>query len=264
MRRDTIFWGSLLVLLGILFLLNNAGLLGSLDIWGLFWPFFLIFLGVWILLSYFLRTKPEEELLKVPVEGADHASIRFDHGVGRLIVKAGRNQEELLSGTFGGGVEFSRELSGGQANISLKKPPRWFTFRLPGNMSAITWNVDLKPDFPLTLNFNTGAGDTSLELSDLQVKKVVLKTGASATRIMLPISAGYTSMHVEAGVASVDIHVPPPVAARIRAEVGLGSLSIDGERFPKQGGIYISKDYESAENKVDIDISSGVSSVSVN
>ena len=43
MRRDSIFWGVLLVLLGGLFLMDNLGYLpAGVNVWALFWPFLLI------------------------------------------------------------------------------------------------------------------------------------------------------------------------------------------------------------------------------
>jgi hypothetical protein len=265
MRKDTLFLGSLLTLLGILFLLDNVGLLGGLDVWGLFWPFFLIFLGILILLNFLIHPTTDVKQLKIPVGDAERAKIQFDHGAGRLNVRAGGNQDELILGSFGGGVEFSHDIAEGQANIRLKMPQRWFPFLwIPGLSSSTMWNVKLKQDYPLIMTFNTGAGETNLDLSDLKVQKVVIKTGASSTKIRLPNNAGYTSLHIESGVASVDVHIPENVAARIKTDIGLASVNINRSRFPKRGNVYISDDYDSSENKVDINISSGISSISIN
>ena len=52
MRRSELFWGSLLVLLGVLFFLRTAGVLTG-DVFGWFWPFCIIALGLWVLFSRF-------------------------------------------------------------------------------------------------------------------------------------------------------------------------------------------------------------------
>lgn len=43
-----IFWGLLLILLGILFLLQNYF---SIDVWGVFWPVILVFIGLFLILK---------------------------------------------------------------------------------------------------------------------------------------------------------------------------------------------------------------------
>ena len=59
------------------------------------------------------------------------------------------------------------------------------------------------------------------------------------------------------------MRVPSGVAARIRISSGLAGVSVDAERFPRVGSEYISPDYETAENRLDLEINTGVGSVSV-
>lgn len=51
MRRGSLFWGGILILLGILFSLQAANIID--DVFGWFWPLFLILLGVAVLVSRF-------------------------------------------------------------------------------------------------------------------------------------------------------------------------------------------------------------------
>lgn len=263
MRRDYLFWGSVFILLGILFFIHSTGTFGDFDVWGLFWPILFILLGCFILFNHLLRLKTEIQHITIPLSDSDRALIQFDHGAGRLNVKAGQDQDELVSGNFGG-VEFTQDVIERQMNICLKMPLRWFpVFWLPGITVSNTWNVYLKRDFPLILIINTGANETNLDLSNLKVEKVVLKTGASSTNLQLPNNAGYTALTIDSGVASVDVHIPENVSARIRTDVGLASININRIRFPKRRNEYISDNYDLSENKVEIDISGGISAISV-
>ena len=72
-----------------------------------------------------------------------------------------------------------------------------------------------------------------------------------------------TYLKIEAGAASINVQVPEGVAARIELGHGLASVNVNQTRFPKEGGIYQSPDYEKAENKVDIRIETGVSSIEI-
>jgi hypothetical protein len=61
----------------------------------------------------------------------------------------------------------------------------------------------------------------------------------------------------------VVVRVPSGVAARIRASGGLADIRVDRDRFPRAGGVYQSADYDTAANKVDIDVEAGVGSVNI-
>ena len=67
-----------------------------------------------------------------------------------------------------------------------------------------------------------------LDLRDLKVTDLKLETGASATEVTLPASAGFTRVKVQAGAARVDMRVPGGVAARIKTSAGAGV----GDRGP--------------------------------
>jgi hypothetical protein len=43
----------------------------------------------------------------------------------------------------------------------------------------------------------------------------------------------------------------------------MADIQVNKSRFPRVGGVYQSEDYATAENKVDIDIETGVGSISV-
>ena len=114
------------------------------------------------------------------------------------------------------------------------------------------------------LNVEAGASDSTLDLSALQVSHLDLQTGAADTRIRLPQAAGHTTVSVHGGVTDLTFEVPQGVAADIRATNGLGSREIDERRFPSMGnGHYRSADYDSATNRVDMEIELGIATLRV-
>ena len=118
MRKSTLFWGGVLVLVGVLLLLNNLGIL-DIDVWGVAWPLFLIVLGAWTLWGVFFgRSSIETEEATIPLEGASQARIIVNHGAGRLYVDSAAAPSELLSGTFGGGLERRVKRDGNTLNVS--------------------------------------------------------------------------------------------------------------------------------------------------
>jgi hypothetical protein len=128
---------------------------------------------------------------------------------------------------------------------------------------SLDWSVRLNDTIPISLDLQTGANEAHVDLSDLQITKLQLQTGASSTRITLPASAGHTKAAIHSGAASVSVRVPSGVAARITSQSGLADVRVDRTRFPQTGGVHQSEDYDTAENKVDIEIETGVGSVDV-
>jgi predicted membrane protein len=264
MRKGTIFWGAIIILLGILLLINN---LTGIDVGKFFWPLLLIFLGVWILwgASSGPRTFEAEEAT-IPLEGAGEARIHIGHGAGRLRLSGGASPDALLSGSFGGGLEQEIKREGNILDVKLNVRVSGAHFAFPwmwGPGRSLDWTADLNEEIPLSLNLETGASDTRVDLSALRVTDLRLQTGASSSEITLPASAGHTKAVIRSGAASVKIRVPDGVAARVKASGGMADIQVDTSRFPRVGGVYQSEDYATAENKVDIDIETGVGSISV-
>jgi hypothetical protein len=264
MRKGTIFWGAIIILLGVFLLVNNFV---EIDIGRFFWPLFLILLGLWVLWGVLSGPRSfETEEATIPLEGAGEARVHIGHGAGRLRVSGGAGPGELLSGTFGGGLEQKVKREGNVLDVKLSVRVSGAHFAFPwmwGPGRTLDWEVSLNEDIPLSLNLETGASDTRVDLTDLRVTDLRLQTGASSSEITLPASAGHTKAVIRSGAASVKVRVPDGVAAHIKAGGGIADIQVKKSRFPRVGGVYQSEDYATAENKVDIDIETGVGSISV-
>ncbi len=264
MRRNTLFWGTVLILAGLVFLLDNLGIL-PINAWQIIWPIFLVALGLWILFGTLLgRRGVETEHANVPLEGAARARIRVNHGAGHLQISSGAGEGYLVEGDFGGGLDLDTRRDGDLLDVKMSVPVQFFPFG-PWNWGprGLDWRFAVKRDTPISLNINSGASEADIDLSDLRVTDLRLSTGASSSRITMPASAGQTRAAVEAGAASVRVTIPSGVAARILNRSGLSSLNIDTNRFPRQGDTYQSPDYNTAQNRVDLEFRTGVGSIDV-
>lgn len=265
MRTNRLFWGLVIILLGVLLLLQSLGILPW-NAWAYFWPLFLILLGVWFLFGPKLaRGKQETENLAIPLEGSSEAAVEFNHGAGRLLVGGSASPANLLEGSFVGGVKTSLSRSGFSARVKLSADPVFVPFGIPWNVGpeGYRWEVRLQETIPLSLVFHTGAGESLIDLRRLKVSKVSLETGASSTEMTLPENAGFTRVDVKAGAASVVVRVPPDVAGRISIKSGLVGSRIDTMRFPMTGSIYETPGFESATNRVEIYVEAGAGSIEV-
>jgi len=257
--RSNFFWGSLIVILGSLLLLQNLGIL-NVNIWNLIWPFFLIALGAWIILGRLFPNRASVEHAVIGLDGARKARIKVNHAAGRLNIRPGNHPNNLIEGDFGGGVEASEILNGDIKDVTIK--PRMDVFVFPwGPDQALHWDFSLAQNIPIDLNLETGANDAYIDLTSLQIESLKLSSGASSTQVNLPEAAGYTTVKVDSGVTSVRLTIPAQVAGRIHYSGGLSSIQIDKQRFLQSGNLYESADYSTAANKVDITIDTGIASV---
>ena len=261
MRRNSIFWGTIIVILGFMFLLNTMGIL-SFDIWKYFWPIVLILLGLWFLLApVFFKQQSSQETVSIPLEETQKAHLSLQHGAGELRLSSGTTQNELAAGTFVGGVEQDLRRSNNETFLTFSAPP--FAFTTWPHDHGLKWDIQLNTSPDFDLNIKTGASESHLDLSDLQISNIEFSTGASSTTIYLPAHTAHTKARVDSGAASVKIYVPENVAARIHFEGGLIETKVDQSRFPRVGEFYVSPNFEESAQKAEIFFSGGVGSISV-
>jgi hypothetical protein len=262
-RMGPVFWPILLIAVGVIFLLSNLGLLpfDASQLWRL-WPLILVVIGLDVLLQVsWRRGRPGGEPLSIDRDSLSEAEVIVEFGAGTLRVGAGAAAGKLLEGEFSDGAEY--QMRPGQVRLYGSRDwSRWGWWGWWGSRGRY-WDVRLTPDIPLRLRFQLGACQSNLDLGDLRVTDLALETGAADTRIQFPRAAGMTRAKIKTGAASVRLSVPDGVAARITATMAIGSLDVDTRRFLRSGAGFASPDYDTAANKLDLSIESGVGSVTV-
>ena len=273
LKRWTVVIGAALILLGMITIGNNIlrAIGFNYRIGWIFWPIVLIGLGIWVIQGFTVGgwkggEVPREDA-SIPLDGAAEASIRVKHGAGRLTIGSGAAPGQLLSGSFGGGLEARTARDGGKLSVEMRIKDRDVSSYLGtwgrGQRGLLDWNFTIARDIPVDLILETGANDARADLTDLAVRDLRLKTGASSTVIDLPAHAGSTRVSVESGAASVKLRVPADVAARIKVSSALAGVNVNAARFPKSGDFFCSADWERASNKVEIAVETGVGSIEV-
>jgi hypothetical protein len=264
MRRFSEIVGGILILVGITSIFNMLGI----HLWGFFWAFALIALGVWFIRGVAVSKACCDVVdATVALEGAEEADVRLRHGAGRLTVAPGHAPDALLNGSFGGGVEVRKSMSGKrlQADLRLKErdPFRYVFPWISGRGASLDWSVNLNPAIATALHLETGASESALHLTDMMITELTIRTGASSTTVDLPAKALRTRVTVESGAASIKLRVPEGVAAKILIRAGLSGVHVDTSRFPPTGDGYRSPDYDVSVNKVDVFVESGIGSIDI-
>jgi hypothetical protein len=265
MNRNNLFWGLFLIVIGSLFLVNTLGIF-SFNVWELVWPGFLIALGVWTIWATRPgQAKADMEAIAIPLdEGVSRAQVLVRYGGGRIRLGGTSQAGTLVSGSFSGGLNIDNRKAGDRQKLELRAPstisPVVF---MPWAWGPRDWDFSLGAGIPLSLEVASGGSDAQLVLTDLQLTELSLETGASTIDVYLPVAAGHTQVKVNGGVMTVNIQVPEAVSARIKITGALKSTSIDTDRFPRSGGMYASENYDTAENRADIEVEMGVGTVHI-
>ncbi len=162
----------------------------------------------------------------------------------------------------------SRRTDGGRLVVDMRIRDRdvshyFWPVRHHGWWGMLDWDFALNPAIPLSLRVETGASENRLALGDLQVRELLLKTGASSTTVDLPSHAGHTRVTIESGAAAVKLHVPQGVGASVVVRSTLAGVHVDRARFPESAGGYRSADFQTAANKVEIFVETAVGSLEV-
>ena len=288
-KGDGLFWGIVLIAVGVFWLFGNFGWFNwdwFATFWQL-WPLILIVLG----LNYLLRDNPlrlpviagvavlgaigliswnarpgaagSELQVSIPVQGTSKAQINLSTGVGRLELTNGGSAELLVSGTArllpGERLEPSTRTDGDTTIVNLRSEGniRGGSFR--GNRG---WELALSPVPLLSINLESGVGESRLDLSGLRLERLQVQSGVGSIRVELPAQGSY-SANIEGGVGAIRIELPEGLEARIQATRGLGGLELPSGLTRINDDTYQTPGYETATNRVDLRVNGGVGQVAI-
>lgn len=287
--RRGLFWPVLLIAIGLVFLLANFGYIRPISAIALIslWPVILILIGIDIAVG---RRWPLAALgmdIAIVAAALALAATQTTYpqwfvfggsgpaGAGQNHVSAPRASARSLNfhlnggaGTFtvGGGASDLVEVTSDQDNLNLRtsgtdrvdvrvdQSDRGIRF---GPNAPTRVDVRLASDIPTSVDVNAGAGEFTVDLSDVRVTDARVNVGAASLRVVLPKATGDVSITLSAGASSVVIEVPDGVEARITTSGAL--LSVRSEN-PRIAGSETSG-YASANDRVSVRVTAGASSV---
>jgi hypothetical protein len=258
MRRDSLFWGGALIVLGVLLYLQTQGIINN--VFQYFWPIAMMLVGIWLILGVYWRPAPMSgETFSIPVESAQKVNYSFSHGVGQINISGGAPMGQALLGTAASGMNQRSHLNGDQLDVRVEAGPSFLPFIGP---SEGVWRFQVVRDLPVLLSVDAGASSINIDLRDVLAKHLAVKTGASSVNVTMP-AHGACLFDLNGGATSVTILIPEATAARIRVD-GVTSMDVDTNRFPRLGqDLYQSPDFEAAGDRAEINITSGLGKVSV-
>ena len=292
-RRGSLMGPVVLIGAGIIFLLNNLGLLSWMiwdTLWRL-WPVLLIAIGLDILVgrrsiwgsalvalllvagligaivwSSVLPVTGDtltSETIRQPLQGATQAEVEIHFGAGRLHLDALPEDADLIQGRIGltGREEVVSDfrISGDTAHYELRSRNRWTMPTTSLWRDDKSWDLGLNRDVPIDLRIDTGAGETTLDLAQLNLSALDVNCGVGQTTIILP-RRGQLAAEIDTGIGEVRITIPAGMAARVNVDTGIGGVTVDGD-LQRSGDVYSTTDYGSAIERVELEVDGGIGSI---
>jgi len=295
--RGGLVWPVILIAAGVVFLLNNMGVV-SWGVWGSLWrlwPVLLIAIGLDILIGrrsilgslvvVLLLVAvlvwaigfgipqwnvgsavgvDRTQTISEPLQGVQRADVEIDFGTGALQVTAlPGGSGDLIKGT----VDLSRDErlqlnnsgSGGQGHLILRSQNAWIAAPAAAGADTKVWDLEMNRDIPLNLTISTGVGRSTLDLSRLNLSGLEINGGVGQAAVTLPQQGRFRAT-LDGGVGDLTITLPQSMAARITVNGGLGGVTVDGN-FNHSDHDYTTTNYATAEDRVDLTVDGGIGRV---
>jgi hypothetical protein len=262
MLRASLFWGVMLIIVGLLLGAQAAGLIQG-NIWGYIWGLFLLGAGIWLLFTGFRSPKAYRpgRGTSVARKDAARASLRFEYGAGSLVVRGGAPADKILEGSTGTAMDLHVDYLDDEARVKFSAGPSWLPFLGPDEGA---WTFQVNREIPLVMSVSGGACTADFDMTGVKLSSIRFETGASKIKLVLPEAAGETKVDVEGGASLFDLVVPQGVEARILVNQGASALDIDETAFPSVGGNrYESAGYGSAAHRAEIVLNTGAARIEI-
>jgi hypothetical protein len=241
--------GIVLLVVGVAFLLRNAGII-RVD-WNVLWPALVIAIGAVLIVGALRRGDdgPGETSVSIPAEGASRLDLALRLGAGQYRLAAG--SAGLVDVTASGPtIDHRVERSGDLARVRLATAIDSWGW---GRVAAGTdWRIGVAPGVPVSLDVQAGAGTFELDLEGVVTTGVRCGIGAADLRIVLPRPRGEVPVRVEGGAAQFTFEIPAGVEARVTTT---GLLAASG---PNQ-----TPGYATAADRVSVTVTGGAAAVRV-
>jgi hypothetical protein len=289
-RRGGLVGPAILIGLGIVFLLNNLGIL-SWTIWETLlrlWPVLLVAAGLDLILGRrsiwgsllalaltvavlggaiwlsgtvigSVQAARSEEIAQ-PLGEAEQAELTIDPGIGRLHLEAASDSPNLVEGTLGlaRGEELAQDftLQGQRVTFTLRTERASFGPFPTGWIGQRLWDLQLSPRVPLRLRTDLGLGEMDLDLSELRLEELDVELGLGQAVVTLP-QEGRFDARIDGAIGQTVVVIPDGLAVRVRLDTGITGRQLPND-YRCADDVCTSPDYQTAVHRVDLEVSQAI------
>jgi hypothetical protein len=194
----------------------------------------------------------------VHLDGATAVTANLNFPAGELNVKGGSG--ELLDAVFRSSsnapkIDYTVDSGHGQLSLNANDVDHVYF----GN-DANQWDLTFGDAVPLDLTLQMGAGQSNLDVADLNLTRLQVHMGAGEMRLNLTGPRKQNlSADIQGGVGQARIRLPKDVGVHARASGGIGSINVHG--LKKQGDEYVNDAYGKTPTSIDLQVHGGIGEI---
>ncbi|HOX41090.1 MAG TPA: DUF5668 domain-containing protein [bacterium] len=301
MRFGRIFWGLLLVLIGVLFLGSNMNW-WSLNVFALladFWPVLLVIIGTRIVFGeespiplivlilamagiiavaaspgllknsafkqYSADIRENEEAnqnTSFALNNASEANYDINIGAINFSIVSTDNADKLYEATFNSPTSLITDNSVKNGKANISVREE-INRRWYRQVGERTLEMKLNPNIPSKLKIDSGASKFDFDLREIKVTTLDFNSGATSGKITLGSKENNVETTINAGASNFAIELPKDFGIQIISESALTSLDYPGITLEKEGNTYKSPGYDSSAKKLKLNVRAGATKVTL-
>lgn len=258
-----VYWPVILILIGLRIIIKNDNV------------FIVIFLftlvGVLMLAiqnPYNIREKLQgvddnervsETVTEEKLDDTTSLSMEVNIGAAEMRIDGGNDLYNLTTENMGN-IEAKTNNQNGKSTVTISEDSGNF---LTGGFSNRKFNLEIAKNVPLELSVSNGASEMDFDFTETALTKLNLSTGASSGTITFGTLATRIESSIKAGASKLTLRIPEGFAVKIINSSALTTFDYGELGLTKEGNTYTSQDYETNQKKIDINISSGASSINI-
>lgn len=299
MKKGNVFWGALLLTLGVLLILRNTGLFffsfhSLLRLWPLIFIFWgiavlpvkgfikAILSGVTIIIAFFILYKypadenhwfrwhsheynknddewQQQHISETYDSAVTNVRLNLDAAAGKFYIKNKTSELYEIDNEGGFGTYKAKTV---RSESSATIDIRQIDQHLKGGTFKNNVWLALNPEPVWDLNIEVGAAGLEMDVTPFKVERVDIKGGASSLELRLGNILPLTKINIDAGASAIEIKLPESSGCELHTSTVFSSRDLEG--FEKiESGLYRTANFSSAANQVIIEVDAAVSSLEV-
>lgn len=297
MKYKNIFWGIVLITIGIMFILKNMDIINF--NWVMvfqLWPLLLIFwgislipvkdyiklilsvlalaIGLWLVnynksdvyFGWHINNEDkanwkEQNISESYDSTISYATLKMDAVAGDFKIQG--TTDKLIDFESKGNIgDYKMLISNEDSNKVVKIGLESNVVRINNHNKGNDTRILLNPNPIWTLKFEAGASSVNFDLTAFKVEKIKFEGGASDIKLKVGNRISLVNIEIEAGASSIKIYIPKESACELDGDNVLSSKKLEG--FTKfNDDVYRTADFDKASNKIFIKLDAAVSKYSV-
>jgi hypothetical protein len=175
-------------------------------------------------------------------------------------MKVGGGADSLMQGTFRYNVDdwkpqVNYSVNGSQGELLVDQKDR--DVNTIGSDVVNEWDIQLNNAVPISLDVQTGAGESELDLKSLDLTDVKFKGGAGTASVDLSGNWSHdVKASVEAGVGKLTVILPSGIGVQVTAQTGIGGMNTTG--LVQEGEVYVNEAFGESPYTLFLNIRAGV------